>query len=87
MILRNHGTLTMGQTIAEAFLSMYFLERACEAQIHALSGGVGLLNKPPQGTPEKVAEQGRMSLDVAANFLAWPALRRRMDRLSPGYDS
>lgn len=87
MILRNHGTLTMGETIAEAFLSIYFLERACEAQIHALAGGAGLLNQPPQGTPEKVAEQGRMSLDMAANFLAWPALRRRMDRLCPGYDA
>lgn len=87
MILRNHGTLALGKTIAEAFLSIYFLERACEAQIHALSGGVALLNHPPQGTPEKTAEQGRMGLDIAANYLSWPALRRRMDRLSPGYDA
>ena len=44
-----------------------------------------LLNHPPQVTPEKTAEQGRMGLTMAANYLAWPALRRRMDRLSPGY--
>lgn len=85
MILRNHGTLALGETVGEAFLSIYFLERACEAQVHALSGGVALLNHPPQGTPEKTAEQGRMGLTMAANYLAWPALRRRMDRLSPGY--
>lgn len=87
MILRNHGTLTVGETVADAFLKMYFLERACEAQVHALAGGVALLNDPPQGTPEKAAEQGRAGLKLVGNMLAWPALRRKMDRVSPGYDS
>jgi ribulose-5-phosphate 4-epimerase/fuculose-1-phosphate aldolase len=85
MILRNHGTLTVGETVGEAFLKMYFLERACEAQIHALSGGAALVNHPPQGTPEKAAEQGRMGLKMVGNLLAWPALLRKMDRESPGY--
>src|SRR3712207_7161404 len=52
MLLRNHGTLTVGETVGEAFVRMYFLERACEAQILALSAGEGKLNNPPQGSPE-----------------------------------
>ena len=87
MILRNHGTLTLGETVGEAFLKMYFLERACEAQIHALAGGTQLINHPPQGTPEKAAEQGAAGLKVVGNLLAWPALRRKMDRLDPSYAS
>ena len=55
MILLNHGTLTVGRSVAEAFVKMYFLERACEAQIMALSGGHALVSHPPQGTPEKTA--------------------------------
>jgi len=85
MILRNHGTLTLGETIGEAFLKMYFLERACEAQVLALSGGTALLNHPPQGTPEKAANQGRAGLKLVGNLLAWPALLRKMDRESPGF--
>ncbi|MFN3591992.1 MAG: class II aldolase/adducin family protein [Thermaurantiacus sp.] len=85
MILRNHGTLTVGETVAEAFIAMYFLERACEAQCLALAGGVDLVNHPPQGTPEKTAGQGREGLKLVGNMLAWPALRRRMDRLDASY--
>jgi ribulose-5-phosphate 4-epimerase/fuculose-1-phosphate aldolase len=87
MILRNHGTLTVGETVAEAFIKMYFLERACEAQIHALAGGTQLINHPPQGTPEKAAEQGAAGLKVVGNLLAWPALRRKMDRVDPSYQN
>ncbi len=85
MLLRNHGTLTVGETIAEAFIAMYFLERACQAQCLALAGGIALLNHPPQGTPERTADQGREGLKLVGKMLAWPALMRRMDRLSPGF--
>jgi len=85
MILRNHGTLAVGETVAEAFIGIYFLERACEAQCLALSGGTALLNHPPQGTPEKAAAQGAEGLKLVGNMLAWPALRRKMDRLDPSY--
>jgi ribulose-5-phosphate 4-epimerase/fuculose-1-phosphate aldolase len=87
MILRNHGTLTVGETVGEAFIKMYFLERACEAQIHALAGGTQLINHPPQGTPEKAAEQGATGLKMVGNLLAWPALRRKMDRVDPSYQN
>lgn len=86
MILRNHGTLTVGETVGEAFLRMYYLERACEAQVLALSGGVALLNHPPQGTPEKVAGQvGDAGFRMLSQALTWPALLRKADRECAGF--
>jgi ribulose-5-phosphate 4-epimerase/fuculose-1-phosphate aldolase len=85
MLLRNHGTLAIGETVGEAFLKLYFLERACEAQILALSAGEANLNRPPQGSPEVTAQQGKMGLKMAAGALAWPALLRKAYRLDPGF--
>ena len=85
MLLRNHGTLTVGETVGEAFLRLYFLERACEAQILALSAGEDNLNNPPQGAPEVAAEQGKIGLKLAAGALAWPALLRKAYRLDPSF--
>lgn len=84
MLLRNHGTLAVGETVGEAFIRIYFLERACEAQIYALSAG-DRVNNPPQGTPEIAAEQGAAGLKLAARFLAWPALLRKAYRLDPNF--
>jgi ribulose-5-phosphate 4-epimerase/fuculose-1-phosphate aldolase len=85
MLLRNHGTLAVGETVGECFLKMYFLERACEAQILALSAGRAALNNPPQGSPEITAQQGKVGLKVAAGALAGPALMRKAYRLDPGF--
>jgi ribulose-5-phosphate 4-epimerase/fuculose-1-phosphate aldolase len=85
MLLRNHGTLTVGDNVGEAFVKMYFLERACEAQILALSAGEDNLNNPPQGAPEVTAQQGKIGLKLAAAALAWPALLRKAYRLDPGF--
>ena len=85
MLLRNHGTLTVGETVGEAFVKLYFLERACQAQILALSAGEGNLNNPPQGAPEVTAQQGKIGLKMAAGALAWPALLRKAHRLDPGF--
>ncbi len=87
MILRNHGTLTVGKNVGQCFLKMYFLERACEAQVMALSGGVANLYHPPQGAPEKTASQGKNGLDMISDKLAWPALLRKMDRLDSSFRS
>jgi ribulose-5-phosphate 4-epimerase/fuculose-1-phosphate aldolase len=84
MLLRNHGTLAVGETVGEAFLKIYFLERACQAQILALSAGESL-NNPPQGSPEVTAQQGKMGLKIAAGALAWPALLRKAYRLDPSF--
>jgi ribulose-5-phosphate 4-epimerase/fuculose-1-phosphate aldolase len=86
MLLRNHGTLTVGETVGEAFIRMYFLERACEVQIYALSAG-DRINNPPQGTPEIAAQQGAVGLKMAAKLLAWPALLRKAYRLDPEFAS
>ena len=86
MILRNHGTLAVGKTVGDCFLRLYFLERACQAQVMMLSAGLENLNNPPQGTEEKVAGQtppGGMAM--AAERLAWPALLRKLDRIDPGF--
>jgi len=85
MILRNHGTLTVGKSVADCFIKLYFLERACEAQVMALSAGPNGLYNPPQGTAEKVAGQGKYGLGMVAEKLAWPALLRKLDRIDPGY--
>ena len=85
MLLRNHGTLAVGETVSEAFIKIYFLERACEAQILALSAGPTNLNHPPQGSPEVTAQQGKVGLKMAANVLAWPALLRKAYRLDPSF--
>ena len=87
MLLRNHGTLAVGETVGEAFIRIYFLERACQAQILALSAGEGNLNNPPQGAPEVTAQQGKIGLKLAAGALAWPALLRKAYRLDPGFAS
>ena len=84
MILRNHGTLAVGQNVGECFIRLYYLERACQAQIMALSAGDNL-NNPPQGSPEVTAQQGAVGLPLAANFLAWPALKRKAYRLDPSF--
>ena len=84
MILRNHGTLAVGASVGECFLKLYFIERACEAQIMALSAGDKVSN-PPQGTPELAAQQGAVGLNVAAKLLAWPALLRKAYRLDPSF--
>ena len=86
MILRNHGTLAIGRSVGECFLRLYFLERACDAQVKMLSAGPGGLHNPPQGTPEKVKSQTPPAgIGMVANALAWPALLRKLDRVDPGF--
>jgi len=84
MLLRNHGTMSVGETIGEAFIRLYTLERACQAQVMALSAGDNL-NNPPQGAPEVAAQQGQIGLKLAGNFLAWPAPKRKAYRLDLGF--
>jgi ribulose-5-phosphate 4-epimerase/fuculose-1-phosphate aldolase len=86
MILRNHGTLAVGETVGDCFLRLYFLERACEAQIMMLSAGRDHLYNPPQGTPEKVKRQSNpQGMGMVARALAWPALLRKLDRIDPSF--
>ncbi len=82
MILRNHGTLTVGRNIGEAFVAMYFLERACQVQIAAMAG-LAQLHPAPAAAIERTGQQVKEGMDRVAGRLAWPAVRRRMTRLYP----
>lgn len=78
MMLRNHGTLSVGKSVPAAFLTMYFLERACAMQVASLAGG-GPLHLPSDDVRALVASQsafGRESMST----LAWPPLLRMLDR-------
>ncbi|GGC61264.1 class II aldolase/adducin family protein [Chelatococcus reniformis] len=84
MILRNHGLLTVGRTVAEAFVRMFFLEKACTAQIAALSAGYDNLHFPPAAAQETVTRQVA-NRDAIGGNLEWPALLRLLDRQDPSY--
>ncbi|MFZ0266835.1 class II aldolase/adducin family protein [Caulobacter sp.] len=82
MILRNHGTLVTGRSVAEAFTTMYFLERSCQMQVAAQAGGPLRI---PHDHVQDVVEQQSQGLSVVADKLVWPGLLRRLDRQNPGY--
>ncbi len=88
LILRNHGTLTVGSTIGEMFHRMYRLERACKMQIHAMTGGAEL-NTLPQEVVDHAIDQGREIYSKGGQAeggkLLWTALKRKLDRDDPGY--
>ena len=83
LMLRNHGLLTVGKTIADAFLHMYTFENTCRIQIDAQAGGE-LVQVDPRilegmGAVMKIATAGQ-----GAN-IAWPALLRKVERADPSY--
>jgi ribulose-5-phosphate 4-epimerase/fuculose-1-phosphate aldolase len=80
LLLRNHGTLSVGSSIGEAFTRMYFLERACQIQIRAGASGMKL-NEPPLGMVDSTAAVGAGLLTEANVTLAWPMIVRRAHRL------
>ena len=83
LMLRNHGLLTVGRTIPEAFLSMYTFENTCRIQIDAQAGGELIHIRPAilQGLAE-VMKTATMGLGAG---IAWPALLRKLERMDPGY--
>lgn len=85
MLLRNHGTLAVGRTAAEAWIGIFFLERACGQQVAALSGGRDGVLIAPDAAQAETKEQGKGIGFVAG--LAWPGALRMLDRKSPGYDA
>jgi ribulose-5-phosphate 4-epimerase/fuculose-1-phosphate aldolase len=83
MILRNHGTLAVGASVADAFQNIYFLERACAIQVAALAGG-SRVRTPADAIQTAVAQQIANFGDTADRLL-WPALLRRLDRRDASY--
>jgi ribulose-5-phosphate 4-epimerase/fuculose-1-phosphate aldolase len=84
MILRNHGLLTLGKTPAEAFLSMYILERACRIQILAQSGGSELHRVSGPIIDLTAKQLSAVTVGQGAE-LAWPGLLRKLDRIDSSY--
>ena len=84
LILRNHGLLTVGQSVADAFLSMFLLERACRIQILAQSGGSKLV-PIPDAILAQIPRQEAVVTKGGRGQLAWPGLLRRLDRIDSNY--
>lgn len=84
MMLRNHGTLAVGATAAQAWLNIYYLEKACVQQIGALSAGRDGVLLAPEDAQATVAQQVSRGRDKIAG-LAWPGFLRMLDQHSPGY--
>jgi len=82
MILRNHGLLTVGASVADAFLAMYTLETACQIQISAQAGGAELIQV---GQPIIDGVRQALKVQGAGGSFVWPALLRKLDRVDPGY--
>ena len=87
MILRNHGLLTCGRTIGEAFEIMQNLEKACEAQIAAQAGGVPLTHPSPNVCAHTADQFWNYHANKPFGERAWPAMLRLLDRHNPGYDA
>lgn len=79
LILRNHGLLTTGPTVADAFLFMYVLETACQIQIMAQSGGSDLV-QVPEPVIAGIQAQAEQVTKGLGGALVWPALLRKLDR-------
>jgi ribulose-5-phosphate 4-epimerase/fuculose-1-phosphate aldolase len=91
MILRNHGLLACGQSIAQAFNNIYRLERACQTQLQAMACNAEISMPPPQVIARSNAQlaiapspdaQGRK---LPHGSIEWPALKRMLDRRDPSY--
>ncbi len=83
MIMRNHGLLTCGASVGEAFRLMYYLDRACKVQMQVLASGQEFELPPPE-----VCEQAaKQYLDFPYGKFEWPALVRLVEKHAPDYSS
>lgn len=92
LLLRNHGLLTVGESVQQAFLRMYYLEKACDIQLAAQAGGELVIpsdevcrrTERQFNEPQRPLAEGELN-DPDANDLAWGALLRMLERIAPGY--
>lgn len=84
LMLRNHGLLTIGRTVADAFLAMYTFENTCRIQVDALAGGQALTCVRPE-ILGGMAEVTRAVTVGQGAGLVWPALLRKLERTDPSY--
>ena len=84
MLLRNHGVLAVGRSVAEAFNNLYRLERACRAQLLAQGANDDIV-LPSAAIVEKTSRMYQPGVRRTMGLLEWPAMRRLADRLDPSY--
>jgi ribulose-5-phosphate 4-epimerase/fuculose-1-phosphate aldolase len=84
LILRNHGLLTCGENVAEAFLAMYILQKACEVQIRAQAGG-GKLIPVPKPILDGIQKASKAVTRQAGGMIAWPGILRKLDRIDASW--
>ena len=85
MILRNHGLLTVGRSVAEAFFYMYYLNKACEIQIEAMKTGRKLITPSPSDCEFTAQQFDNPEYHNESVELVWNALRRKLDRIDDSY--
>lgn len=85
LILENHGTLTVGQTVAEAYMLMHHLERAARAQLQAMAATAGQLIVPSDAVASDTYRQWIGDGSERDGDAEWPALLRRLDRIDSSY--
>ena len=85
LILENHGTLTVGRSVAEGFMLMHVLERAAQAQLRAMAASGGPIAVASDELASRTYRQWVGDGSEWDGDIEWPALLRRADRLSPGY--
>ncbi len=86
MLLKNHGTLSVGSSAAACWIGMFYLERACKQQVMALSAGRdGVLHAPESAQAEVRGQMGGGMGMIGG--LAWPGCLRSLDKALPGYDA
>lgn len=86
MILRNHGLLTVGESVADAFISLYLLEASSMIQVRAQAGG-GALIPISEAVLDGIQQQVAVATRGSGPSIAWPGLLRRLERQNPGYAS
>lgn len=84
LMLRNHGLLTVGRSVAEAFVAMYMFETTCTIQVRAQGCGRPL-RRIGASILEGAPAQWEAVTRGTGGGLAWPALLRRLDAIDPGY--
>jgi ribulose-5-phosphate 4-epimerase/fuculose-1-phosphate aldolase len=84
LILRNHGLLTCAESVADAFLYMYILQKACEVQVLAQSSGRDLI-AIPKPIVDGIQQASKVVLRQSGGMIAWPGILRKLDRRDPSW--
>lgn len=87
LMLRNHGLLTLGPNVADAFLNMYLFETVCNIQVRAMAGGSELVHVDPRIIAGAQQQAKEVTRGLGGGALTWPGLLRRLERADPSYRS